>query len=87
MISVGFLLLSFNKFRASGILSFSIHHFYENIISLSEHNFASEHLRRNKQKINAGRKRIEEKEIMLLESMQVGMFLHCICKYFIIWDV
>ena len=67
---MGSLLLSFNKFRASGILSFSIHHFYENIISLSEQNFASEHLRRNKQKINAGRKTIEEKEIILLESIQ-----------------
>ena len=43
---------------------------FQNMISQSEHNFASEYLRRNKQKMSAGRKSIEEKQTILLESMQ-----------------
>ena len=42
----------------------------QNIISQSEHKFASEHLRGNKQKMSAGKKTIEEKQTVLLESMQ-----------------
>ena len=42
----------------------------QNIISQSEHKFASEHLRRNKQKVKAGKKTLEEKETILLESMR-----------------
>ena len=38
-----------HKYTAAGVLSFSIHHFmFKNIVGQSEHNFASEHLRRNK---------------------------------------
>ena len=43
---------------------------FQNIISQSEQKFASEHLRRNKQKMRAGKKTIEEKQTILLESMQ-----------------
>ena len=65
------LLLTFNKYAASGVLSFSIHHFCgSNITSGSEYKPASDHLRRNKQKMSAGKKTIEEKQTILLESMQ-----------------
>ena len=43
---------------------------FENIISQSDHKFASEHLRRNKQKMRAGKKAIEGKQTILLEIMQ-----------------
>ena len=43
---------------------------FQNIISQSEQKFASEHLRRNKQKMRTGKKTIEEKQTILLESMQ-----------------
>ena len=42
----------------------------QNIISRSEHKCASEHLRRSKQKIISGKKAVEEKQTILLESMQ-----------------
>ena len=42
---------------------------FQNIISGSEHKFASEHLKRNKQKMSAGKKTIEEKQSILLENM------------------
>ena len=49
IISMVSLLLTFNKYTASGILCFSIHHFmFQNIISGSEHKCTSEHLRRIK---------------------------------------
>ena len=41
----------------------------QNIISGSEHKRVSEHLRGNNQKISSGKKTIEEKQAMLLESM------------------
>ena len=41
-----------------------------NIISGSEHKCASEHLRKNKQKMSVGKKTMEEKQTILLESMQ-----------------
>ena len=61
----------------------------QNIISGSEHKCASEHLRRNKQKMSAGKKTMEEKQAILWESMQcvLGKIFYCICKYFIMWDV
>ena len=43
---------------------------FQNIISGSEHKFASEHLRRNKQKMSGGKKTIEEKQTILFDSMQ-----------------
>ena len=43
---------------------------FQYIISRSEYNCALEHLRRNKQKISAEKKTIEEKQTILLESMQ-----------------
>ena len=42
----------------------------QNIISGIEHKSASEHLRMNKQKMSAVKKTMEEKQIILLESMQ-----------------
>ena len=42
---------------------------FQNIISQSEHEFASEHLIRNKQKMSPGKKAIEEKQTILLKSM------------------
>ena len=38
---------------------------FQNVISQSEHKFASENLRRNKQKMSAGKKTIEEKQTIL----------------------
>ena len=66
IIPVVFLLLNFNKYAASGVLSFSIH---QNVICGGKHKCASEHLGRNKQKISTGKKTIEEKQVTLLESM------------------
>ena len=43
---------------------------FQNIISGSEHKYASEHLKRNKQKMSAGKKTTDEKRTILLESMQ-----------------
>ena len=43
---------------------------FQNVVSVSEHKCASEHLRRNKQNMVAGKKTIEEKQTILLESMQ-----------------
>ena len=43
---------------------------FQDIISGSEHKCASEHLRRKKQKMSAGKKTIEEKQTILLENMQ-----------------
>ena len=42
---------------------------FQNIISERENKFASEYLRRNKQ-MSAGKKTIEEKQTILLESIQ-----------------
>ena len=44
---------------------------FQNIISQCEHNFASEYLRRNNQKMSAGSKTIKEKQTIILESMQL----------------
>ena len=41
---------------------------FQNIISHSKHKFASEYLKRNKQKMSAGKK--EERQTILIESMQ-----------------
>ena len=41
----------------------------QNVISGNERKCASEHLRRNKQKMSAGKKTIEEKQSILLENM------------------
>ena len=41
-----------------------------NIISGSELKCASEHLKRNKQKMSAGKKTLEEKQTILLESVK-----------------
>ena len=43
---------------------------FQNTISQSEHKFSSEHLRRSKQKMSAGKKNIEEKQTILLKNMQ-----------------
>ena len=43
---------------------------FQNIISQSEHKFSSEHLRRSKQNMSAGKKNIEEKQTILLKNMQ-----------------
>ena len=70
------LLLTFKEYTASGVLSFSMHHFHVskyNYVSkyiISEHKFALEHFRRNKQKMSAGEKTTEEKQTILLESTQ-----------------
>ena len=68
IISVVSLLLTFNKYTASGVLSFSILHF--NILKNNqEHKCTSEHLRRNKQEMGARKKTIEVKQTILLDSM------------------
>ena len=97
IIPLVFLLLTFNKYTALAVLSFflSIHgfyvskHNYSEFHSQSEHSFAAENLKRHKQKMNTGRKTIEEKQTILLETMQLlrKVFLYFICKYFIMWDV
>ena len=80
IIPVMSLLLTFNKYTASGVCLFQYPIFmFQNIISQSEHKFTSEHLRRNKQKMSAGKKTIKEKQTMLLESMRrcrSGFVLH-----------
>ena len=43
---------------------------FQNIICGSEHKCTSEQLKRNKQKMSAGKKTIEEKQTILLEIMQ-----------------
>ena len=43
---------------------------FQNIISQSGNRFALEHLRSNKQKTSEGKETIEEKQTILLESMQ-----------------
>ena len=55
------LLLTFNKYTACGVSSFSIHHLY-----ISKHNWSdgTEHFRRNKQEMSPGKKTIEEKQIV-----------------------
>ena len=42
----------------------------QNIISGSEHKCASEHLRKNEQKMRAGKKTTKEKQTILLKSIQ-----------------
>ena len=65
------LLLPFNKYTALGVLPFQyIIFMFQNIISQSEHKFASGCLRRNKQNVSAGNKTIEEKQTILLGSMR-----------------
>ena len=66
------LLLTFNKYTALGILHFSIHQVYGSIyiISPSKNKCVSEHSRRSNQKMSAEKKTIEEKQTILLESMQ-----------------
>ena len=83
------LLLTLNKYTASGVLSFSVHQFmFRNIISENELRFASEHLRRSKHKMNDGKKTAEEKQTILLKVCNVlGKILYCIRKNFIMWDV
>ena len=71
IIPVMSLLLTFNKYTASGVCLFQYPIFmFQNIISQSEHKFTSEHLKRNKQKMSAGKKTIKEKQTILLESMR-----------------
>ena len=69
IISLVFLLLTFNKYTASAVLSvffLSIHgfyvskHNYSEFHSQGEHSFAAENLKRDKQKMSTGRKTIEE---------------------------
>ena len=61
---------------------------FRNIISESEHRFASEHLRKNKHKMSDGKKTAEEQQAILLEVCNVsGKILYCIRKNFIMWDV
>ena len=43
---------------------------FQNVIRQSEHKCVSKHLRKNKQKMSAGKKTIEEKQTTSLESMQ-----------------
>ena len=62
------LLLTFNKYTASEVLSFSIHHFY--VTKYNQWECTSDYLRRNKEKMSAGKKTIEEKRTILLECTQ-----------------
>ena len=55
MIPVVSLLLTFNKYTASGVFFFQYIFMFQNIISRSKHWCASGHLRRNKQKTSAGK--------------------------------
>ena len=68
------LLVTFNEYTASGVLSFfqNIIFMFQNIISGSEHKCTSEHLRKKKKKkkVSAGKKTIEEKQTILLEGMK-----------------
>ena len=64
IIPVMSLLLTFNKYTASGVCLFQYPIFmFQNIISQSEHKFTSE-------KMSAGKKTIKEKQTILLESMR-----------------
>ena len=61
---------------------------FQNIISGSERKCTSEYLRRNKQKMSTGKKATEEKQTILLGSMQcLGKIFYCIRKYIIKRDV
>ena len=61
---------------------------FQNIISQSERKFASEHLRRNKQKMSAGKKLQKKNKLFYFKVCNfLGKILYCICKYFIMWDV
>ena len=67
------LLVTFNEYTASGVLSFfqNIIFMFQNIISGSEHKCTLEHLRKKKQTKNERRKKtIEEKQTILLERMK-----------------
>ena len=65
------LLQIFDKYGAWEFCLFQyIIFMFQNKISQSEHKFASEYLKRNKQKMSAGRKTIKEKQTILLESTQ-----------------
>ena len=77
---------TFNNFRVVLIANFLINiqprkiflfyyiiFVFQNIISGSEHKCTSEHLRRNKQKMNARKKTIEEKQTIIF--------------YFVMWDI
>ena len=57
IIPVVSLLLTFNKYTASGVLSFSIHQFYRSV-------------KKKQTKMSVGKKTIEEKQIIQLENMQ-----------------
>ena len=54
------LLLTFRKNTFSEVLSFSIQHF--DVSKCNQSECLSEHLRKNKQKMSAGKKTIEEKQ-------------------------
>ena len=61
---------------------------FQNIISQSEHKFVSEHLRRNKQKMSATKKTIEEKQTIFWKVYNVlCKILYCNRKYFLMCDV
>ena len=68
---MAFLLLSFNKYTASGVFSFSIHHFY--VSKYNEWEWTQVYIRtfeKKQTKMRAGKKTIEEKQTILLGSMQ-----------------
>ena len=68
IISMLFLLLTFPKNTVSEVLPLSIQHFDVSRCNQSE--CLSEHLRKNKQKMSAGKKTIEAKQTTPLESIQ-----------------
>ena len=62
------LLITLNKHTTSGVLSFSIHHFYG--LKYNQWQWTQVYIRRNEQKMSAGKKTMKEKQTILLESMQ-----------------
>ena len=59
---------------------------FQNIINGSEHKCALEHLRKNKQKMSAGKKTLEENKLFYWKVCNVlSKIFYCICKKFIMW--
>ena len=70
IIPVVSLLLTFNKDTASGNLSFLIHQFYVSKYNQWEWTQVFINIWEQKKKLSTGKKTIEEKQTILLESMQ-----------------
>ena len=83
------LLLTFNKYTALGVSSFSIHHFY--VSKYNQWEWTQVYIRTFKKKQTKNERWKEnhrKKETIWLKCINVlGKIFYCIRKYFIVWDV